>query len=170
MLHQPRRGVAAGDQDVGKTLVVAQQHVVARLELLDEIGFEQQRLGLGLGGDEHHRAGLGDHAGDADRLPLRRRVGLHPLLDRARLADIEHLAVGPDHAVDARPVRRVLPERLDHRRAARQRPRLGRRFFEREVERRRSVFALRVVSRLGRIEAGDGGGWLGRAVHRADLG
>ena len=33
----------------GKALVVAQHDVVARLVLLDEVVFEQQRLGLGVG-------------------------------------------------------------------------------------------------------------------------
>ena len=60
MLQDLRRPVIAGDQDVGKRLVVAQQHVEARPQLLDQIGFEQQRLGLGGGRD------------DLDRSPSRR--------------------------------------------------------------------------------------------------
>ena len=123
------------NEDIGEALVVAQRHVVAGLELLDEIGFEQQRLGVRFGGDEHHRAGLGDHAGDAGRLALGRHIGGDALLDRARLADIEHLALGPDHAVDARPERRVAPEVADGLRAAGEPPRLRRRFVERDVER-----------------------------------
>ena len=55
MLDELRRRVVAGDQDIGEALVVAQQHVEARLQLLDEIGFQQQRLGFGLRRDEHHR-------------------------------------------------------------------------------------------------------------------
>jgi hypothetical protein len=161
--------MAAGDEDVGEALVVAQQHIVARLQLLDEIGLQQQRLGLGLGGDEDHRHGLRDHPGDADGLALRRRIALDALLDRARLADIEHLAVGADHAVDAGAERRVLPERLDRRRAARQRARLGLRLVEVEIERRGSLVGLF-------LERGGGefgfAGWrrLGRAGHGSDLG
>jgi hypothetical protein len=40
----------------GKRFVVAQQHVVRRAEALDQLRFEQQRLGLGVGGDDRHRA------------------------------------------------------------------------------------------------------------------
>ena len=47
MLEDLRRPMVAGDQDIGKRLVVAQLHVEARPQLLDQIGFEQQRLGLG---------------------------------------------------------------------------------------------------------------------------
>ena len=119
MLDQPRRGMAGADEDIGEALVVAQRHVVAGLQLLDEIGLEQQRLGVRFGGDEHHRAGLRDHARDAARLALGRHIGGDALLDRARLADIEHLALGPDHAVDAGPDRRVAPELADRLGAAR---------------------------------------------------
>ena len=41
-------GVAA-DDDVGERLVVAQQHVEARPEALDQVVLEQQRLGLAAG-------------------------------------------------------------------------------------------------------------------------
>jgi hypothetical protein len=54
MLGQHRRGMVAGEQDIGEALVVAHQHVEARLHLLDEIGLEQQRLGLGFRRDEDH--------------------------------------------------------------------------------------------------------------------
>ena len=97
-----RRRMVGADQDIGEALVVAQRDVVAGLQLLDEIGLEQQRLGVRFGGDEHHRMRLRDHARDAARLALGRHIGGDALLDRARLADIEHLALGPDHAVDAR--------------------------------------------------------------------
>ena len=39
--------VVAGDEDEGEGLVVAKHHIVAGLEPLDEVGLEQQRLGLG---------------------------------------------------------------------------------------------------------------------------
>ncbi len=125
MLEELRRLMIAGDQDIGKALVVAQQHIVARLHLLDEIGLEQQRLGLGFRRDEHHRGGLRDHARDAGRLPLGPGVAGDALLDAARLADIEHLAVGGEHAIDAGAVRRMAPEGFDDLRAARERTGLG---------------------------------------------
>ena len=55
MLEHARKGMVAGDEDAGKRLVVAQQDVVARPQPLDQVGLEQQRLGLGMGGDELHR-------------------------------------------------------------------------------------------------------------------
>ena len=102
MLEDLRRPVVAGDQDIGKRFVVAQLHVEARPQLLDQIGFEQQRLGLGRGRDDLDRHGCGDHAQDARR---QRRVdagvGRKPLADVLRLADVEHVAGGVEHAVDA---------------------------------------------------------------------
>ena len=44
------------------------------------------------------------------------RVVRDALLEVPRLADVEHLALGVDHAVDAGAVRRVLPVLLDDRR------------------------------------------------------
>ena len=161
MLDEPRRVVAAGDQNVGEALVVAQHHVVARLQLLDQIGLEQQRLGFGLGGDEHHRAGLRHHAGDARRLTLGRRIGGDALFDRARLADIKHLALGADHPVDARPERRVPPEVADRLGAARKTQGLGRRLVEREVERSRIGAEFALERRLG---PGLGFGRLARGI------
>ena len=154
MLDEPGRRMSGANEDIGEALVVAQRHVVARLQLLDEIGLEQQRLGVQFGGDEHHRARLRDHARDAGRLALRRDVGGDALLDRARLADIEHLALGADHAVDARAHRRMAPEFPDRLCAARQTSRLGGRVVEPDVE-------GSVVGRELALERGDGPG-LGR--------
>ena len=93
MLQDLRRPVVAGDQDIGKRLVVAQQHVEARPQLLDQIGFEQQRLGLGGGGDDLDRDRRGDHARiRASTWPARPGIGGQPLLDVLGLADIEHVA------------------------------------------------------------------------------
>ena len=64
--------LVARDEDVGKRLVVAHQHIEARPEALDKVGFEKQRLGLGADGDELHRRGRRDHARDAVRVPARR--------------------------------------------------------------------------------------------------
>jgi hypothetical protein len=141
--------MGGANEDIGEALVVAQRHVVARLQLLDEIGLEQQRLGVRLGGDEHHRARLRDHARDAARLALGRRVGGDALLDRGRLADIEHLALGPDHAVDAWAHRGMAPEFLDRRRAARKASRLLRRLVEVDVERSGVRRELALKRRLG---------------------
>jgi hypothetical protein len=47
MLAHLGRAVVAADHEFGEGLVVAQQHVEARLQLLDEVGFQQQGVGLG---------------------------------------------------------------------------------------------------------------------------
>ena len=108
VLEDLRRPMVRGDDDVGKRLVVAQQHVEARPQPLDQVGFEQQRLGLGRGGDELHRRGRRDHPFDAGVVPGRPRVGRDPLLDVLRLADVEHLAGRIEHAIDAGRRRREL--------------------------------------------------------------
>ena len=122
VLEDLRRPVVGGDQDVGERLVVAQQHVEARAQPLDQIGFEQQRLGLGLGGDEFERGGGRDHALDARVVAGRPRIGGDALPDVLGLADIEHVAVRIDHAVDAGRGRRVLGVAQDGGAAGGERP------------------------------------------------
>ena len=48
------KGMIRCDMDVRKRLVVPEQHVVAGLELLDEVLLQQQRFGLGAGRKKHH--------------------------------------------------------------------------------------------------------------------
>ena len=48
MLLDLRKGVVLGHQDVRERFVVAQQHVVARFQLLDQVLLQQQRLGFRL--------------------------------------------------------------------------------------------------------------------------
>ena len=107
MFQNLRRPVIRGDQDIGKRFVVAQRDVEARPQPLDQVGFEQQRLGLGAGDDEFERAGLSDHALDAGIEAGRPRVGADALLDVLGFADIEHVAAAIDHAIDAGPRRRL---------------------------------------------------------------
>ena len=108
MLEDLRRPVIGRDQDIGKRLVVAQQHVEARPQPLDQIGFEQQRFGLGAGDDEFKRAGRRDHPLDAGVETGGTGVGANAFADVLRLADIQHVATGIDHAVDAGLRRREL--------------------------------------------------------------
>ena len=93
-----------GQQQVGIALVVAQLHVVARLELLDQVGFEQKGL--------RDRVGLGhldvDHPVDdaADAVDLAARRLLLPVAPDAaaetlRLADIDDVAARVLHEIDA---------------------------------------------------------------------
>ena len=79
-----------GDQDIRKAFVVAQQHIKMRLELFDQVLLKQQRLGLGLGGQKHHRRGLRDHPRDSGRVASGPCIAGHPCLEIARLADVKH--------------------------------------------------------------------------------
>ncbi len=121
MLHDHRRRLAGRDQDVGERLVVAHQHVEARTQPLDQVRFEQQRLGLGGGRDELDLRGRGDHAHDARGVPGHARIRDDALADALRLADVEHLAFRIDHAVDAGRRRGMLGGALDRRRPTRKR-------------------------------------------------
>ena len=117
MLRQLRRGVIAREQDIGKRLVVAQQHIEARLHLLDVIGFKQQRLGFRLGRDEDHRGRERNHPRNAVRMAEAARIAGDAPADAARLADIEHLAILGDHAIDARSLGRMAQMGADDRRS-----------------------------------------------------
>ena len=157
MFRDLGRGMVAGDEDEGEGLVVPHQHVEARLQLLDEIGLEQQRLGLGAGRDEDHVGGQRDHPPEAVGVPLPAQVAGDALAHALRLADIEHRAVGADHPVDAGAERRVLPVAADDGDAARDGA-LGRR----QVELRAAV----EIGGFGQVRIGFGGIAAGRRVFR----
>ena len=153
MLGDLRRHVIGGDEDVGKRLVVPQQHVEARLQLLDEVGLQQQRFRFGAGGDELHGSRGGDHPRDAVSVAHRARIAQHPLLDALGLAHIEHGTVRRDHAIDARPCRGMLDRADDGIAPAGKAFRAGRRRVggveDKEVG---------LVRRLHRVRFGRGGG------------
>ena len=113
MLEDAGRGVVGGQHDVGERLVVPHQHVKARPQALDQIGFKQQRFGFGAGHHEFHRRGLAHHAADAVGVETALRVVGDALLQAARLADIEHVAGRVHHAVDAGRIGQALDELLD---------------------------------------------------------
>ena len=94
--------LVAGNQNIRKGFVVAQQHVVARSELIDQIGLEEESLDLGMSGDELHENCLRDHALETVGEFGRMGVVHHPLLEVARLSDIERVAPLVEHSVDAR--------------------------------------------------------------------
>ena len=48
--------------DIRLTFIVAQQDVIARLMLLDQNAFQQQRFGFGMGNRHLDRADMGDQA------------------------------------------------------------------------------------------------------------
>ena len=102
MFFDLRIGVLKADQNIRETLVVAQKHVVARLELLNEVLLQKQRLGLGLGREKHHRRGFRDHARNTPRMPGPPRVIRHPRPQVSRLADIENPGLRIEHSIHAR--------------------------------------------------------------------
>ena len=98
---QPARHVDARvalgrrELDVGIALVVAQQNVIARLLLLDEVVFERQRFAFVGDGDvldidclAKQAAGLGIFGGAVEE------VGAHPGAQVLGLADVNDLALG----------------------------------------------------------------------------
>ena len=89
------------DQDIRERFVVAQKNIEARPQPFDQIGFEQQRFGLGAGDDEFKRTGRRDHAFDTGIKTGRARVGADPVFDVLGLAHIEDVAACIDHAIDA---------------------------------------------------------------------
>ena len=99
-LHARERLVADHDPRVG--LVVLEQDVVARLEALDHVVLEQERLALA-GDDRVAQVGdPGDHDPHFRALVrFRREVGVDPPVQVFRLAHVDHLSVGAQKLVDA---------------------------------------------------------------------
>jgi hypothetical protein len=95
------RKAVAGQQQIGVGLVVAEQDVEARLQPLDQVVFQQQRLGLGA---RHRGVDVVDalqHQPDARALVGFLEIAGNALLQVLRLADVQHRAGRVDHAVDA---------------------------------------------------------------------
>ena len=105
MLHHRRGGVVAPDEDIRKRLIVAHQHVEARSEALDEVGFEQKRFGFRTDRDEFHRSGRQDHARDAVGMAAQPDVIRNSGFKRTGLADIDDVAARIEHSIDARRLR-----------------------------------------------------------------
>ena len=131
MLDDLRRRMIGGDQDIGKRLVVAHQHVEARTQPLDQVRFQQKRFGLGPCRDEFDVMRGCDHPHDAGIEACRPRIIDDALLDALGLADIEHLAGGIDHAVNAGRGRGEFRIALDRRAAGDKRLRRSFGEFER---------------------------------------
>ncbi len=115
MLGEFRNGMVAGDQDIGEGLVVAQRDIEARLELLDQIGFEQQGFRLGRGGDELHAGGHGNHRCDPVGVTTKACIARDPRLQVPRLADIKGIALAVEHAVNAGLVGQEAGKAADYR-------------------------------------------------------
>ena len=157
MLLHPGEIMVLAQQDEGEAFVVPQQHVVGRAEALDQLGFEQEGLGLGAGGDDGQRAGLRHHPLQALGQLGDLGVTGHPVLQRPRLADVEDVAARILHPIDARPPRQGRQNVADRRHAGIEIGRAG------------------AANRVGRgflVEALCGAWMVGSVglAHRADLG
>ena len=82
------REVMRSHEDVGKALVVAQEHVVTRLELLDEVLLKQERLGFGRGREKHHRRSFRNHPRDTPGMAGGPGIVRHARPQIARLAHV----------------------------------------------------------------------------------
>ena len=114
------------DVDVGERLVVAQDDVERRPVPLDHVALEQQRLDVARRG--HHLEPMRQRHHALQPGAQRRRFGVRgqPLLQGFGLADVQDLALGIEHAVDAGPVRQGRHMAVDQRGAARPVRRAGR--------------------------------------------
>jgi hypothetical protein len=93
--------MVTGDQDIGKALVVAQDHIEARFQLLDEVAFKKQRLCLRRRHHEFHAGGERDHQRDAVVMALASRVVRDAVFEVPRLSHVNDVALAVIHAVDA---------------------------------------------------------------------
>jgi hypothetical protein len=103
MLHDARKVVIGAQQDEREALIIAQQDIVRRAKPLDQLRFQKQRLGLGIGRHDGHAAALRHHPLQAQRQPLDLRVIGHAVAQGPRLADIQDIAPHIGHPIDAGP-------------------------------------------------------------------
>ena len=96
-----RKGMVARNQDVGERLIVTQGDVVIRLETFDEIALKQECLNLAFRCNYLDRGDIGDHALQPRRQGFGIGVAGYALFQVFSLADIEHVAFGINHAIDA---------------------------------------------------------------------
>ena len=106
------RELIPGQLHIGVGLVVPEEDVEGRVQALDEVVFQQQGFGLGAGHGGIDAADAAHHEGDAGAGNGALEIGRNALLQVLRLADIEHLALGVEHAIDPRQVRQGRQEGL----------------------------------------------------------
>ncbi len=99
-------GVGVRSQlEVGVALVVAKKNIEPGMLRLDEVVFEQERLGFRAHHGRLQARHLGHHVGGAGAGNAFLEVSRYALLEIARLADVEQRALGVVVAVDARQTR-----------------------------------------------------------------
>ena len=112
--HDPREILGQRDLEVRVRLVVAKEDVVARLVRLDEVVLEEDRFELVVRGDEVDRVDLVDERHRlASRAPFPTRYGVDPVLQVARFADVDDLALGVLVQIDAGAVGQFLDARFE---------------------------------------------------------
>src|SRR5699024_1633935 len=94
--------VAHLQADPGIALVVTKIDVEARSMGLDPFIFQQQGLGFGARQADFHARDLAHHEVQPGAQVAPAEIAGHPAPQIARLADIQHLAFGITHQVDAR--------------------------------------------------------------------
>jgi hypothetical protein len=91
--HQhPRKRFRGGQLQIGVVLVVAEQDVVARIALLDQVVFECQRLDDRIRDDDLDARGLVEQGVVARAGAIGAQVAAHTIPERTRFAHIEGLA------------------------------------------------------------------------------
>ena len=95
----------SGDLQIRITLVVAKQDVVARLESLDQVVLEQQRLGLGAYDGRLHAHDLADHVTDARTAMALLEIISDAFFQVTGLPHIQYRARRVEITVDARQLR-----------------------------------------------------------------
>ena len=113
-LEHPRVLLVQCDADIRVALVVTEQNVVAGLVALDEIGLEQQRLGLAsndgvleVGDVRDHRRDLGDRDRPAAE------IALQSVAEFLRLADINNSPAAIFHKIDSGTERYCVKPRVE---------------------------------------------------------
>ncbi|MNR14951.1 hypothetical protein D3C85_1314530 [compost metagenome] len=110
-IGQLREGVP-GHHQVGIGLVVAEQDVVLGGQRLDQVVFQDQRFRLAAHHGGVDGGDLAHHQLDARTVVRLLEVGADALLQVDGLADVQHVAVGIEHAVHPRQARQIGQEGL----------------------------------------------------------
>ena len=106
----PQRRILGFDiyHQMRKSLVIFQQNIIFRFQLLNQLIFHQQRLGLILDDDKLHPPDFGHHTLQPERQPVDMGIIDDSLFDILGLADIQNLVVSAQHPINARFFRRNL--------------------------------------------------------------
>ncbi|KAG0921603.1 hypothetical protein G6F32_015029 [Rhizopus arrhizus] len=100
-MQRDARPVLAGQQHMRVGLVVAQGNVVARRQRLDQLVFQQERLGFRARDSDVHARDLRDHRHDPRVLRAAIEIAADAVAQRTRLAHVQQGVVGRVHAVHA---------------------------------------------------------------------